>query len=141
MTRKSSPSECNCNLLRRAARRISNFYDAQMAPCGLRGSQFSILALVRREGEVTVNSIADRLELDRTTAGKNLRPLQAAGLVRIAPSKNDRRARAITLTGAGLKTFRQAVPLWRKAQSRFEALNGKSNAAALRALLKNLKAV
>ena len=97
----SSPVECNCQLLRKAARRISNYYDSELAPSGLRGTQFSILALVNREGEVSVNSLAERLELDRTTAGKNLRPLQAAMLIRIAPSKNDRRARAITLTKRG----------------------------------------
>ena len=135
----SSSVECNCQLLRKAARRISNYYDSELAPSGLRGTQFSILAMVRREGEVTVNSIADRLELDRTTAGKNLRPLQAAKLIRIAPSKSDRRARAITLTKSGLDTFNQAIPLWQKAQTRFEALNGKDVAAELRSILKKHK--
>jgi DNA-binding MarR family transcriptional regulator len=106
---------------------------------GLRGTQFSILAMVSREGEVTVNSLAERLELDRTTAGKNLRPLQAAKLIQIAPSKSDRRARAITLTSRGRSAFVEAIPLWQKAQARFEALNGKETAAQLRAILKNLK--
>jgi DNA-binding MarR family transcriptional regulator len=95
--------------------------------------------MVSREGEATVNSIAGRLELDRTTAGKNLRPLQAANLIRIAPSKQDRRARAITLTKTGLAAFKKAIPLWQRAQTRFEALNGKEEAAQLRAILKNLK--
>ena len=72
---------------------------------------------------------------------KNLRPLQAAKLVQVIPSKHDKRARAITLTELGRKTFRQAVPLWRKAQSRFESLNGKETSAQLRSVLKNLKPV
>ena len=131
--------ECNCQLLRKAARRISNYYDSELSASGLRGTQFSILGLLNREGEVTINSIADRLELDRTTSGKNLLPLHAAKLIRIVPSKNDRRARAITLTEEGLVAFKKAIPLWQKAQARFEALNGKETAAQLRSILKNLK--
>jgi DNA-binding MarR family transcriptional regulator len=136
--RTSSP-ECNCAVLRKAARRISNYYDSELAAAGLRTTQFAILAMVSREGEVTVNSIAGRLELDRTTAGKNLRPLEAAKLIRIARSKSDKRARAISLTPAGALAFQQAIPLWQKAQSRFEKLNGADTASQLRTLLKNLK--
>jgi len=136
---QTSSPECNCAVLRKAARRISNYYDSELAAAGLRSTQFAILAMVNREGEVTVNSIAGRLELDRTTAGKNLRPLEAAKLIRIARSKDDKRARAISLTQAGVMAFEQAVPLWQKAQTRFETLNGKETAAQLRALLKDIK--
>jgi DNA-binding MarR family transcriptional regulator len=136
---ESNSSDCHCLMLRKAARRTSNFYDAELAPSGLRTTQFSILAAVFKTGEITVNAIAERLALDRTTAGKNLRPLEAAKLIRIAPSKQDRRARAITLTAAGLTKFREAAPLWRKAQTRFEALNGKTAVASLRTGLNGLK--
>jgi DNA-binding MarR family transcriptional regulator len=136
---ETNSGDCNCLVLRKAARRISNFYDAELAPSGLRTTQFSILAAVSRSGEITVNAIAERLALDRTTAGKNLRPLEAAKLIKIAPLKQDRRARAITLTAAGLTKFRETVPLWRKAQARFETLNGKGTAASLRTSLNGLK--
>jgi DNA-binding MarR family transcriptional regulator len=136
---ETNSGECNCLAVRKAARRISNFYDAELAPSGLRATQFSILAAVSRSGELTVNAIAERLALDRTTAGKNLRPLEEAKLIKIAPLKQDRRARAITLTAAGLARFREAAPLWRKAQARFEALNGKAAVASLRTSLSGLK--
>jgi DNA-binding MarR family transcriptional regulator len=136
---ETNSGDCNCLAVRKAARRISNFYDAELAPSGLRTTQFSILAAVSRSGEITVNAIAERLALDRTTAGKNLRPLEAAKLIKIAPLKQDRRARAITLTAAGLTKFRETIPLWRKAQARFESLNGKGTVASLRTSLKELK--
>jgi DNA-binding MarR family transcriptional regulator len=140
-TRVKKPSlrDCNCVALRKAARRISNFYDAQLAASGLRATQFAILALVHELGEASVNVIAEKLALDRTTAGKNLRPLQQTGLVKVAPSKHDGRQHAISVTRAGQAALKTAVPLWRQAQNRFEAANGAQNAAALRESLRALK--
>jgi DNA-binding MarR family transcriptional regulator len=138
-TVKSGVKDCNCWVLRQAARRISNFYDGELAPSGLRATQFAIMALVNDMGEASVNSVAEKLALDRTTAGKNLRPLEKAGLVSIGAAKNDARQRAISLTKAGQATLKQAVPLWRRAQSRFEAANGTAKAAQLRAMLRDLK--
>lgn len=125
--------------LRRAARSVSNFYDGQLAPSGLRATQFAILALVDGLEETSVNAVAESLALDRTTAGKNLRPLQAAGLVSITPSKTDGRQRVIRLTKAGKRALKSALPLWRRAQTLFETANGRSKAAALRASLRALK--
>lgn len=136
---KPGVRDCNCVALRRAARRISNFYDAELAPSGLRATQFAILALVNELGEASVNSVAEKLELDRTTAGKNLRPLEKAGLISVAASKTDARQRAISLTKAGGAALKQALPLWRRAQGRFEAANGTAKAAQLRVILRDLK--
>ncbi len=130
--------DCNCVALRRAARRITNFYDSQLAPSGLRATQFSILALVHELEQAPVNSVAEKLDLDRTTAGKNLRPLEKAGLIHVAPSKSDARQRLISLTKAGQAALKQALPLWRRAQARFEAANGPGKAAQLRAVLRDL---
>jgi DNA-binding MarR family transcriptional regulator len=138
-TVRSGVKDCNCWMLRQAARRISNFYDSELAPSGLRATQFAILAFINDMGESSVNSMAERLALDRTTAGKNLRPLEKAGLISIGAAKNDARQRVISLTKQGQVTLKQAVPLWRKAQSRFEAANGAAKAAQLRAMLKDLK--
>jgi DNA-binding MarR family transcriptional regulator len=138
-TAKLGVKDCNCVALRRAARRISNFYDAELASSGLRATQFAILAVLHDMGEASVNSVAERLALDRTTAGKNLRPLEKAGLISVGASKNDARQHAISLTRAGQAALKQAVPLWRKAQSRFETANGAAKAAQLRAMLRDLK--
>src|ERR1700759_4208485 len=96
-----NPVACNCMALRKAARRISNFYDGELAPSGLRATQFSILLFLQRAGEASVNALAERLALDRTTAGKNLRPLEQAGFIAVAPSRQDRRRRVVRLTTAG----------------------------------------
>jgi DNA-binding MarR family transcriptional regulator len=130
--------DCNCASLRKAARRLTSFYDSQLAPSGLRATQFAILALVNEMEEVSVNLIAERLGLDRTTAGKNLRPLEQAGFIEVVSARHDARQRAISVTRAGHAALKTAVPLWRQAQSRFEAANGADKAALLRETLKEL---
>ena len=127
---------CNCNTLRRAMRRISGFYDAQLAPSGLKATQFAILALLNHAGGLTVGEMAQKTDLDRTTAGKNLRPLEAMGLVAVTAAKEDGRRRAISLTRAGQAALKKALPLWQAAQAHFESKN--ENAPALRAQLNAL---
>ena len=94
--------------------------------------------LVGYDVEVS-RAIAEKLGLDRTTAGKNLRPLEQSGLVEVASAKHDARQRAIRVTKAGHAALKAAVPLWRQAQSRFEAANGPEKAAALRETLRGLE--
>lgn len=131
--------DCNCMALRRAARRVSNFYDAALAPSGVRATQYSILALLSEAGALSINDLASRLDLDRTTTGKNLRPLATARLVKIARSSADGRSRVVALTERGAATLRRARPLWREAQEQFERANGKGLARDLRGTLWNLR--
>jgi len=132
--------QCNCMVLRRASRRISHFYDGKLAPTGLRTTQFAILALLGEQGGVSVNNLAERLDLDRTTMGKNLRPLERLKYVKITPSPTDGRSRTIMLTTAGGAVLKAARRLWRRAQADFEKANGSTVVGALRATLTNLKA-
>jgi DNA-binding MarR family transcriptional regulator len=136
---QSGMDRCHCAALRRAARRISQFYDEKLAPTGLRASQYGILVAIRDKGELSVNELAARLELDRTTTGKNLRPLERASYVHVAPSAKDGRSRRITLTAKGLARLKSAAPLWREAQSEFEESNGLERAVALRGTLASLR--
>jgi len=136
---KLGVKDCNCGAMRKAMRRMSSFYDAQLAPSGLRATQFAILAALNEMGEVSINRMAEQMALDRTTAGKNLRPLEKAGLIKVAPSASDGRMRVITLTREGYNALKKAVPLWRSAQKSFEKWNGAENAAALRSTLRELR--
>ena len=117
-------------------RRVSGFYDVQLAPSGLKATQFAILALLNNAGDLTVGEMAQKTDLDRTTAGKNLRPLEAMGLVAVTASEADGRRRAIRLTRAGHAALKKALPLWQAAQAHFESEN--ENAPALRAQLNAL---
>ena len=125
--------------LRRAARRISEMYDEALSATGLRATQFAILATLHAGGGISVHELADRLDLDRTTTGKNLRPLERDGLVSVAVSALDRRSRVIALTPSGRKRVGDAFPLWTQAQQHFEESNGRRKSRELRSQLGKLR--
>jgi DNA-binding MarR family transcriptional regulator len=134
----TNPSACNCLALRQAARHVTQFYDQLLTPSGLRATQYSILARLNRKGAMTINALAAELVMDRTTLGRNIRPLQRDGLVAIGPGKFDRRSRELRLTPAGEARFQAALKGWTKAQARFERVFGARRAKALRTLLENV---
>jgi len=126
---------CNCLALRQAARHVTQFYDHFLAATGLRTTQFSILAKLRRLGPMTISALAADLVMDRTTLGRNLQPLEREGLVAVVQGRADRRSREIRLTDAGAERLLTAVEGWVKAQAGLEAAFGKQRSAELRAML------
>ena len=129
---------CTCGSLRKASRRISQFYDAALAPVGIKSTQFSILSEVDRgslEGPVTMCELATAMVMDRSTLGHNLRPLERDDLVALRLSSADRRKRYVELTKKGRSMLQKARRLWRHAEGRFERIFGKKSAAELRAVL------
>ena len=132
----SGPEDCNCLAVRQAARHITQFYDQLLTPSGLRTTQFSILAKLRRLGPMTINALAAEMVMDRTTLGRNILPLERDGLIRIAPVAGDRRAKELHLTKAGAKRLQGALKEWAAAQSRFEERFGPKRATELRATMR-----
>jgi len=131
----SKPEICNCLALRQAARHVTQFYDQFLRPTGLRASQFSILVQLRRDGPMTINALAAALLLDRTTLGRNLLPLQRAGLIAVRRGKTDRRSREVSLTSDGVERKRAGIKRWAAAQREFEARFGGKRSAELRGLM------
>jgi DNA-binding MarR family transcriptional regulator len=134
-----APTECHCLAVRQASRHMTAFYDRFMAPYGLRSTQFSILSVLRRAGPLSINALAAELVMDRTTMGRNIRPLQRGGLV-TAVVGEDRRSRLLQLTPRGLARINAARKGWTQAQVGFEAAFGKGRAGALRGLLREVSA-
>ena len=134
----TNPAACNCLALRQATRHVTQFYDQFLTPIGLRATQYSILARLHRRGAMTINALAAELVMDRTTLGRNIRPLQRDGLVAIGPRKDDRRRKELRLTPSGLALFEAAQKGWAKAQAGFERTFGVRRAKALRVLLEDV---
>jgi len=135
MSDTNNPAACNCLALRQAARHVTQFYDQLLVPSGLRTTQYSILARLKRRGPMAINTLAAELIMDRTTLGRNIRPLQREGLLAVGPRKSDRRSRELRLTAAGAARLRAASKAWQEAQARFETSFGVKRAGQLRALL------
>jgi DNA-binding MarR family transcriptional regulator len=134
------PEECNCFAVRSAARHVTQLYDQFLAASGLRTTQFSILARLKRLGPLTINALAKDMVMDRTTLGRNILPLERDGLIRVETTASDRRAKELHLTKAGEKRLQMARKRWSAAQARFETTFGPKRSAELRQMLGALSA-
>jgi DNA-binding MarR family transcriptional regulator len=132
----TSTEDCNCFAVRAAARHVTQAYDQLLAPTGLRTTQFSILAKLKRLGPLTINTLAVEMAMDRTTLGRNILPLERDGLIRIEATASDRRAKELHLTKTGEKRLQVAHERWSEAQARFETTFGPRRAAELRKMLR-----
>ena len=128
-------NRCNNTALRKATRRVSQLYDAVLAPSGLRQTQRSLLMHIARLGQPTLGRLAASLVLDRAALGHNLKPLERDGFVAVAVDPDDRRSRLVKLTRKGESKLRETAVLWQKAQARFENKLGAAKAKALRETL------
>jgi DNA-binding MarR family transcriptional regulator len=134
-SRYAGPENCNCLAVRQAARHITQFYDQLLAPSGVRTTQFSILAKLRRLGPMTINALAAEMVMDRTTLGRNILPLERDCLVAVEQGSRDRRSKELRLTQAGEARFRAGMKGWLEAQRQFEKAFGAERTADMRALL------
>jgi DNA-binding MarR family transcriptional regulator len=129
-------ADCNCLVVRQAARCITQFYDRYLAEAGLRTTQYGILVKLKRHGPMSINALAAELVMDRTTLGRNVQPLERDGLIAIEPDPQDRRSRVLRLTRTGVNRFERAHKGWAEAQRRFEDAYGGNRAAELRRSLR-----
>ncbi len=103
--------------LRRASRAITHYYDrVLLQACDLRATQIPLLVVLYLAGAQTINEMADRLDLDRTTLTRNLKPLEERGLLAVE-SGDDQRTRMVTLTRRGETSLLKALPVWEQAQA------------------------
>ena len=131
----SGPDDCNCLAVRQAARHITQFYDQLLTPSGLRTTQFSILAKLRRLGPMTINALAAEMVMDRTTLGRNILPLERDGLIAVEQGSRDHRSKELRVTETGEARFRAGMKGWVQAQREFEKAFGAKRTADMRALL------
>jgi DNA-binding MarR family transcriptional regulator len=145
MSESIAPTYCTCLALRRATRRVTQIYDAHMKPLGLRITQFAVLGQLAgapdaAPSQMSITALARRLGLDRSTLGRNLRPLIKAELVAMDGGE-DRRAHTLALTNAGRALLDKAIPLWRDAQRHVAEKLGRDKTRALRAVLDETTAI
>lgn len=114
---------CICIALRSAARSATDAYDAALAPTGLKVTMYRLLKNVAAEDGVSISVLAERLGLDRSTLGRNLRVLEKRGLVRLGAA-DDGRARAVRITETGRAAYLSARPYWCEAQATMRARLG-----------------
>jgi DNA-binding MarR family transcriptional regulator len=104
--------EMVCFSLYSAARATTQAYRTLLTPWGLTYPQYLVLAILWHEGEQTIGSLGDAMQLDSGTLSPLVRRLEQAGLVIKTRSAQDERVVTVQLTPAGhaLRTDLAKIP-------------------------------
>jgi DNA-binding MarR family transcriptional regulator len=92
-------------------------YDEALKPCGLYGTQFTILAAISSKDAATITELSKAMIMDRTTLTRNLNPLKKNGWVEITPGA-DKRTKTLSLTRSGKKVLSKAMSFWSQTQKK-----------------------
>ena len=113
---------CTCFALRKLTRTVTRLYDQQLAATGIKTTQYSLLRWIAHK-PLPIAALAARMNTERTTLSRNLKPLIVAGWVVLKPGA-DPRQRIVTITASGRRVIESANEAWRQAQSTLEAAMG-----------------
>ena len=95
-------------LLRRAHTRAARAFAEALAPLGIEGRHFGVLAVVAEHGPQTQRDLVERVGSDRVSMMRIVDDLEARALALRRPVPGDRRLRAVELTDRGREVFRAA---------------------------------
>jgi DNA-binding MarR family transcriptional regulator len=125
-----SMENCLCFNLRRAARAVTQFFDAEMRRHGIRSTQTPILGALQSGQGMGMAELSDWLGMERTTLLRNLRPLERDGLVRATGGGRGGRVE-LEITEKGRKVLAKILPAWRMAQDQIAATLGPDRWSAI----------
>jgi DNA-binding MarR family transcriptional regulator len=120
--------------LRQLMRRVAQHYDAELARAGLKTTQYSLLSTALLLGPSRPADLAAALKMDASTLTRNLKPLIAAGWLRMAPGQ-DGRSRSVVITPEGEAKRAEAKQHWKAAQLELNATLGEERVVALHTLI------
>lgn len=112
----SAVENCVCFNLRRGARVVTQFFEAEMRRHGIRATQWTILQALKAKENWSMAELSGRLGMDRTTLLRNLRPLERDNLVEVAGGGRGSSVE-LSITAKGREKIRESLPAWRSAQS------------------------
>ncbi|MBW8761595.1 MAG: MarR family transcriptional regulator [Microbacterium sp.] len=127
--------EMVCFSLYSAARATTQAYRALLAPWGLTYPQYLVLAILWNEGEQTIGSLGDMMQLDSGTLSPLVRRLEQNGYVTKARSTNDERIVTVQLTAEGTALRAEVAPI----RARIAELAGIRDDAHRRRLIAELQ--
>lgn len=121
-------------------RRVSQHYDTEMARCGLKTTQYSLLSHIAKLGPIRPSDLAQAMQMTPSTLSRNLQPLVAAGWA-VMGAGADARSRLVHVTDAGEEKRREAQRHWKVAQVTLNEQLGVERVAALHTLIDDSLAI
>jgi DNA-binding MarR family transcriptional regulator len=108
---------CLCGSIRRTARALTQHYELALRPLGLRATQFTILQVLERAGEVSQGHLGQMLALDSTSLTRTLKIMARQRWISERRGE-DRRERWLRLAPGGKLLLQRATPVWENVQAR-----------------------
>ncbi len=124
--------------LRRAYWAMHRQADAQLAKGGVTADQFVLLSILAEGDQITQQELGRRASSDPNTIRAMLVLLEKQGLVARRPNPTDGRARSVTLTAKGRKTYQR---LWKISDPIRQQLAGLFKQPEVTALLDGLNRI
>src|ERR1700688_2892720 len=107
---------CMCAGLRRASRALTQLYEEELRPVGMRATQFTVLQVLALAGELTQGELGRMLAMDSTTLTRTLRIMTRHSWISKRRG-SDRREWRLRLSKAGETQLKRALPPWEKVQT------------------------
>lgn len=124
---ESNKSLCYCTNLRRCANAVSDFYDRELKETGMTIAQYYLLINLNRLEHANITHWAERVGLERSTMVRNIKVLEARGLI----EQTAGHGKTFTLSEAGKSALDAAIPVWEKAQKKMELFLGEEDSKAI----------
>jgi DNA-binding MarR family transcriptional regulator len=128
---------CMCAGLRRASRALTQCYEEELRPVGLRATQFTVLQVLSLAGEVTQGELGRMLAMDSTTLTRTLKIMSRHGWIGKRRG-TDRREWRLRLSKTGEAQLKRALPHWEKAQAQLRLQLGQHQWDELARLTNNV---
>jgi len=125
---------------RKAARAVTKLYDLELAPPGIRSTQFAVLIALAESQPVSIGELTKTLLIDTTTLTRSLRLMRKQGLLTIS-ERSTMRQRFVTLASEGTRVLGRSLPRWKRVQTRFVNALGKEHWEVLKQELARLSAI
>lgn len=120
-----SDSICACAGLRRASRAVCHLYDQVLSPTGLKLTQFVILDVIYRAGEIAHCDLARQLVASEETLSRRLASARTIGWLNMSVGSRSRRMYSLSVAGRERLEF--AIPYWERAQNRIRRELGEAD--------------
>lgn len=128
---------CLGHSVRRTANLLTRHFNRYLAPLGLEITQAQLMAVIASGDALSSSDIARYLGIDRSTLARNLKPLEAAGLI----ERHKPGGRKVTprLTQRGATLTAEVHAAWEQAQRDLTHELGAETADAIRGHLSSLR--
>lgn len=107
---------CASSNLRRIARIVSRHYERELRTAGVTTTQMPILAAISAGAGASIGTLAEALDLERSTVSRDVSTLVRRKLV-VLEAGEDRRVTTLQLTEEGHRVLVEALAAWRRAHN------------------------